>query len=169
MYPFRKLIYSLRNENTIVLTRFCFEGYWDITDPIERNGGNVMYIDQYGIVQTLFGIYSGYETSIMAVSIISTVGVTSVVCDSGIPAPSYYTYDLSTTASNNTLTACFLSIDFSLYTAQVPFIVGVRFFSDVTLLFPFNGNGLYRSLKLGGSIKKVKISTSGYILEISNC
>ena len=169
MHPFKKLIYSLRNENTTPLTRFCFVGFWASTDPLHPNGGFISYFDQYGEEQTIGQIFSEYEISIMAVYISATFGVESVVCDSGIPSPAFYTFDVSTLTSNNAITACTYFPNMSLYTAAAPLIVGSRFYSDPTLLLPFNGSSLYRSYREGGTTKKIKISTTGYLLEISNC
>ena len=169
MHPFKKLIYSLRNENTIELSRHCFIGLWSSADPQHPTGGNVVYIDQYGEEISLWFIFSQYEISIMAVSIVSTQGVNSTVCDTGTPPPTYYTYDVSTLTSNNGATACTYSPNMSLYTAATPLIVGVRYYSDALLTTPFNGSSLYRSFRDGGTMKKIKISSTGYLLEISNC
>jgi hypothetical protein len=169
MHPFKKLIYSLRNENTSPLTRFCFSGYWSVGDPLHPFGGYVMYIDQYGDTQTLDMIFQEYEASIMAVSIINYFGCEPVTCDTGVPPPAYYTYDVSTLTSNNAVTACTYSPNMSLYTAAIPLIVGVQYFSDALLTTPFNGSSLYRSFRDGGTMKKIKISSTGYLMEISNC
>ena len=170
MHPFKKLIYSLRNENTLELTQFCFEGIWSAADPLHPTGGSVTYIDQYGATETMAFIFSELPYSVMAVSIVSTIGVNPVSCETVPPPQVYYAYQMSSETSNNTETVCSWSAFGMILYSDSPFLdFGSRLYMDIGLLTPYIGNSLYRLAKDGTTMKYVRITSSGYITNIGDC
>ena len=71
----------------IITNVYCYEGVYEVDDPAHPFGGVVNYIDQYGNYQSQQYIWLGDFVTIVAQSIISTTGVSTVVCPSPTPTP----------------------------------------------------------------------------------
>ena len=68
----------------VVVYSYCFKGLWAINDDIHNCPtpcGSITYIDAYGNTETISGISADDPTiTIEAQSIVSTVGVSEIVC-----------------------------------------------------------------------------------------
>ena len=75
-------VVTMNTEAAVIVTsNFCFKGRWDCSDTTNMPpGGQVVYIDAFGIQQTRTGICGNEVVTINAQSIVSSVGVDTVDC-----------------------------------------------------------------------------------------
>jgi hypothetical protein len=59
---------------TIPTTAYCYDGYWELDDPVHPGGGSVTYINNLGVETTINQIWLGYPVNFEASSIVSIAG-----------------------------------------------------------------------------------------------
>lgn len=92
---------------SIPVSTFCYDGIWELDDPAHPGGGSVTYINSSGIETTMNNIWLDNPVSIEALSIVSTVGVIPITCESttttttSSPVIACVEYTVSTTSASN--------------------------------------------------------------------
>jgi hypothetical protein len=62
------------------VVQYCYEGFWEVDDPLHPNGGTIVYINEFGVQTTIDHIWLGDTINIFSSDVISTTGVSTIEC-----------------------------------------------------------------------------------------